>query len=51
MSPASPTRAGRAWAGLNERQRVYLRVIYDRDRAAEADLRRDRAQRRTPPPA
>ena len=29
------TKAAQSWAELNERQRLYLSVIYDADQAAE----------------
>lgn len=32
---SSDDRAAAAWAKLNERQRIYMRVLYDADQAAE----------------
>ena len=41
---AANTAADRAWAGLNDRQRLYLATIYNFDQAAEADIKRQSAK-------
>jgi hypothetical protein len=40
-----------AWSALNERQRLYLSTILELDQAAEAEIRRQSAQRILTPPA
>lgn len=46
------TKAEQAWAGLNERQRLYLSTIFDMDQAAERDIKASAARwERTPPAA
>lgn len=45
------TAAQRAWTELNERQRLYLSVIFEFDQAAEADIKRMSAKRMSTPPA
>ncbi|RAS59398.1 hypothetical protein C8D87_11410 [Lentzea atacamensis] len=44
-------KASAAWDGLNERQRLYLSTIFRFDQAAEADIRRQKAEWLTTPPA
>jgi hypothetical protein len=54
LDPGSTTRsrAVAAWAGLNDRQRLYLATILEFDQAAEADVRAASARwQRTPPAA
>lgn len=47
----STARADRAWVELNERQRLYLSVIFDADQAAEAEIKRESAAWTKTPPA
>jgi hypothetical protein len=42
---------GKAWAGLNGRQRLYLSTIFEFDQAAEADIKRQSAKWMKTPPA
>jgi hypothetical protein len=44
-------KAEAAWAALNDRQRLYLRTIYDFDQAAESEITRRSAERVKTPPA
>ncbi|MEV8480363.1 hypothetical protein AB0435_34260, partial [Streptomyces sp. NPDC051173] len=43
--------AERAWTELNERQRLYLSVIFEFDQAAEANIKQMSAKRMATPPA
>ncbi|MGH3862738.1 hypothetical protein [Actinokineospora sp.] len=45
------TKAGAAWEGLNERQRLYLSTVLDFDQAAEVEIKRQSAQWMKTPPA
>ncbi|MGH3770019.1 MAG: hypothetical protein ACRDRW_01230 [Pseudonocardiaceae bacterium] len=45
------TKAEQAWAVLNERQWLYLSVIYDADQAAEDDIKSRSARWEKTPPA
>ncbi|WP_406346641.1 helix-turn-helix domain-containing protein [Streptomyces sp. NBC_01547] len=50
-SRPATTKAAKAWAALNDRQRTYLRVIFEEDQRAERRAERASANRKSPGPA